>query len=257
MKELPLVFFTVLAQAAAGAFILMQIGVLMKKIDQKQATKVAMISLVIVAVAGASALTHLGQPFRAINALFGLGRSPMSNEIITCGLFGGLIFFYVIGHVKNAIPETTLNVIGYLSAIVGVALIILIPGVYQLETIPSWNTGFTSLQMVLTAIICGGAIMTVVNVSGKAWLLTALATVLWFALTPSYFLFLSQVNAELHQQDLWFWGAKYALLALGVLMLVAAAGAQHARSAVFASLLIVSGEVAGRIGFYDLWAIGM
>ncbi|MGP8305224.1 dimethyl sulfoxide reductase anchor subunit family protein [Vibrio sp. YIC-376] len=261
MKELPLVFFTVLAQASAGAFILMQICALMKKIDQKQATKIAMISLVMVVVAGVSALTHLGQPFRAMNALFGLGRSPMSNEIITCGLFGGLVFLYAVGNLKKMIPEATVNIIGYLSAIAGVALIILIPNVYQLETIPAWNTGFTSLQMVLTAVICGGAILTAVNVGGKAWLLTALATVLLFALTPGYFSFLSQANVELHQQDMLFWGAKYALLALGVLILVAAAfmtkGAQNARLAALASVLIVVGEIAGRIGFYDLWAIGM
>lgn len=261
MKELPLVFFTVLAQASAGAFILTQICASMKKIDQKQATKLAIICLIMVGVAGISALTHLGQPFRAINALFGMGRSPMSNEIITCALFGGLVFLFVVGNLKKTIPEATVNIFGYLGAIAGIALIILIPAVYQLETIPAWNTGFTSLQMVLTAVICGGAIMTAVNLGGKAWLLTAVATVLLFALTPSYFSFLSQANVEFHQQDMLFWGAKYALLALGVLILVVATfmakGAQNARLAAFASVLIVVGEIAGRIGFYDLWAIGM
>lgn len=261
MKELPLVFFTVLAQASAGAFILMQLCALMKKIDQKQATKVAMVSFVMVVIAGVSALTHLGQPLRAINAMFGMGRSPMSNEIVTCGLFGGLVFLYVVGNVKETLPEATVKIIGYLAAFAGVALIALIPSVYQLETVPAWNTGFTTLQMVLTAVICGGAIMTAVNAGGKAWLLTVLATVLLFALTPGYFSFLSQANVEFHQQDIVFWGAKYAFLAVGVLILVAAAfmtrGSQNARLAAFASVLIVVGEIAGRIGFYDLWAIGM
>ncbi len=261
MKELPLVFFTVLAQASAGAFILMQLCSAMKKINQSQANKIAMISLVMVVIAGLSAITHLGQPLRAINALFGMGRSPMSNEIITCGLFGGLVFLYVVGNLKKTIPEATVNIFGYLAAIAGLALIILIPAVYQLETIPAWNTSFTSLQMVLTAVICGGAIMTAINVNGKGWLLTSIATVLLFALTPSYFSFLAQSNVEFHQQDMLFWGAKYALLAIGVVVLVAAAfmakGAQNARLAALASVLIVVGEIAGRIGFYDLWAIGM
>ncbi len=261
MKELPLVFFTVLAQASAGAFFLMQICASMKKIEQQQATKLAMISLGMVVVVGISALTHLGQPFRAVNALFGLGRSPMSNEIITCGLFGGLVFLYVVGRLKNLFPDVMVTFWGYLAALAGLALILLIPDVYQLETVPAWNTGFTSLQMVLTAIICGGAILMSVNVNGKSWLLTAFATVLWFALSPAYFSFLSQANVELHQQDMLFWGAKYALLALGVLILVVAAftdkGAQHARLAGLASVLIFVGEIVGRIGFYDLWAIGM
>lgn len=261
MKELPLVFFTVLAQASAGAFILLQIGTLLKKVDHKQATKLAMITLIMVVIAGVSALTHLGQPLRAINALFGLGRSPMSNEIITCGLFGGLVFLYVAAQFTKSIPASAGRLFGYFGAIAAAALIILIPSVYQLDTIPAWDTGFTSLQMVLTAVICGGAIMTAVNAGSKAWLLSAIATVLLFALTPEYFSFLSQANVEFHQQDMLFWGAKYALLALGVLLLVAAAlmakGLRTARLATLASVLLVVGEIAGRIGFYDLWAIGM
>lgn len=103
--------------------------------------------------------------------------------------------------------------------------------------------------------------MTANNVGGKAWLLTAIATVVLFALTPGYFSFLSQANVQFHQQDMLFWEAKYALLALGLVMLIAAAfmtkGTQNARLAALASVLIVVGEIAGRIGFYDLWAIGM
>jgi len=261
MKELPLVFFTVLAQASAGAFILMQLCAAMKKIDQNQANKVALVSLVMVMIAGISALTHLGQPFRAMNALFGMGRSPMSNEIISCAVFGGLVFLYVVGSLKKTMSESLVNIFGYLGAIAGLALIVLITKVYQLETIPAWNTPITSLQMVLTAVLCGGAIMTAVNTGGKGWVLTALATLVLFVVTPGYFSFLSQVNGEFSQQDTLIWATKYALISIGLLLLVVAVfsakGAQNARLATLASVLIVVGEIAGRIGFYDLWAIGM
>ena len=54
---------------------------------------------------------------------------------------------------------------------------------------------------------------------------------------------------------------KYALISIGLLLLVVAVfsakGVQNARLATLASVLIVVGEIAGRIGFYDLWAIGM
>lgn len=258
MKELPLVFFTVLAQASAGAFILMQLSLSMKKMEQKPADRIALIAFMMVAVAGISALTHLGQPLRAVNALFGMGRSPMSNEIITCAVYAGLVFVYLIAGLKNWLSAGMQTLVGYLAAIAGIVLIVLIPGVYQLDTIPAWSTSFTSVQMVLTALICGGAIVSANNIGGKSWLLTAAATIVLFAFTPSYFSFLAQVDAEIAQQDMLFWGAKYALLALGMVMLIVATrGVQSVRMATLASVFIVVGEIAGRIGFYDLWSIGM
>ena len=82
----------------------------------------------------------------------------MLYEVITA-----LVFLYVVGGMKQSMSESMVNTFGYLAAIAGIALIILIPAVYQLDTIPAWDTPFTSLQMVFTAIICGGAIMTAIT----------------------------------------------------------------------------------------------
>lgn len=261
MKELPLVFFTVLAQAAAGAFLLAQICLLLNKLNRRQAGRVGVIALVLVMIAGVSALMHLGQPLRAVNALFGLGRSPMSNEIISCALFGGLLFVYVAGEMTGRLSAAAVNWAGYVAAVAGLVLLILIPAVYQLATIPAWSTSFTTTQMLLTALICGGAILTAVHADTKGWLVTGVATLVLFALSPGYFAFLSRANVDFSQQELLFWAAKYTLLTVGMLMLIlavfAAKADSRARIATLASVLVVIGELAGRIGFYDLWAIGM
>ncbi|MFD2015563.1 dimethyl sulfoxide reductase anchor subunit family protein [Vibrio olivae] len=159
MHELPLVFFTVLAQASAGLFILMTLNkLIIKQPDDKAMFVSGVISLVIVGVAGFSAILHLGQPFRAINALFGTGRSPMSNEIVSCSIYGGLLFAhlavsYLRPQMTNAIKASRIA-----TAIAGIALLVLIPKVYTIETIPQWNTSYTMIQMLLAAFTAGGAL---------------------------------------------------------------------------------------------------
>ena len=51
--------------------------------------------LIMLGVWGALAMTHLGQPLRAFNVVFGLAHfSPLSLEIATTGAFGGAVFVY-------------------------------------------------------------------------------------------------------------------------------------------------------------------
>lgn len=117
-----------------------------------------MVSLILVGVAGFSAILHLGQPFRAINALFGAGRSAMSNEIISCAVYGGFVFLAVlIMHYKLG-SKAIINALSGLVVISALALITLIPRVYNFDTVVHWHTGYTSLQMVLTSVVLGGAL---------------------------------------------------------------------------------------------------
>ncbi len=263
MKELPLVFFTVLAQASAGTFLLMWLLRLVKPQTFTAATinKLTITAIALVAIAGVCAIFHLGQPLRAINALFGIGRSPMSNEIITCAVYGGFTFAFLVSRYLDAIPVLLSTVCGWLAALAAAYLIYSIPQVYQLETIAAWNTHFTGWQMTMTAVMCGGAIVAALTSSRLAGAISTLAIVLLVATLPSYFAFLGDAGASFAHGDLYFWVAKAALLLLGMVMLVVYLSRSQVmlnnRLPLIASGVIVVAEIAGRIGFYDLWAIGM
>ena len=84
--ELPLVFFTVLAQCAVGGYLLV-IAHLNSIPDGKQRRLVAMKTIFFVlafmTIGFASSTMHLGSPLRAFNSLNRVGGSGLSNEILT------------------------------------------------------------------------------------------------------------------------------------------------------------------------------
>lgn len=261
MHELPLVFFTVLAQASVGLFVIMTMLTMLKKANDAQMDKAAIISLIFVMIAGGSAIMHLGQPLRALNALFGAGRSPMSNEILICAIFGACVFAYVAANGLSWVSTAMKSAISVVGSIAGLGLIFTIPQVYQLDSIPTWNTPITSIQLLLTALICGGALATSLTKQKVGCVISCVAILILLAISPYYFAFLNHAGADITGIDSWFWGAKFVLLTIGFVLLVIysalAKSMLNPRLAYIASGLFVIAEIAGRIGFYDLWAIGM
>lgn len=92
LHELPLVFFTVFAQAVVGAFIGLCV-VLLTSQGKASADRLhyAMTVLwVLMALGFVASTTHLGSPERAFNALNRVGASDLSNEIFTGSIFFAL-----------------------------------------------------------------------------------------------------------------------------------------------------------------------
>lgn len=258
MHELPLVFFTVLGQAAAGLMILNVIGRYLLKMPEDKFLRIATVAFVIAAVAGVGALFHLGRPFRAMNSLFGAIRSPMSNEILGYSFFAGVTFMtaavaYLRPHMKWAI-----NAFAVLALISGVVLLYLIPQVYTIHTIPQWFTGYTRAQMVLAAFTAGGAIAVAMFPNGLFRTVAIVALVASLAMLPGYFAYLGDVAPAKLQEGMGFWGTKVALYACTLAVVAIPARALRTPYlARFAIVLVVIAELCGRIGFYDLWSINM
>lgn len=84
LYELPLVFFTVLAQSAVGAWLVFTFVLLNEK-NTKSRTYIHKVMFVILALLGIgfiASIMHLGLPIRAFNSLNRVGSSMMSNEKI-------------------------------------------------------------------------------------------------------------------------------------------------------------------------------
>ena len=79
MHELPLVFFTVFTQSAVGAFILLLIGGAMGLIEPRRMAIGLFSVMCLFGVGVVLGTIHVGQPLRALNMLFRVGSSPMSN----------------------------------------------------------------------------------------------------------------------------------------------------------------------------------
>lgn len=258
MHELPLVFFTVLGQTAVGLFALVWLSHKLGLTTALQLKQANIVGLILVLAGLVIGTLHVGQPLRAMNMLLGIGRSPMSNEILLSSLFVamacGTVFFSVM--VKNAVLAALCNVA---TVIFGLAFAWSITQVYQLDTVPNWDTSYTSLQLWMTVLVGGGAfaILTGARQLGASALL--IGAIITLVNKPGYLSFLGQSSIELSSQQTLFWGIQILLLTLGIFVAAAALlkdKIPRATLAVSASALVI-GELAGRIAFYNLWQVAM
>jgi anaerobic dimethyl sulfoxide reductase subunit C (anchor subunit) len=160
-RDEPLVFFTVLGQAAAGSFILLsavEAGLLEwagPEVARAVSGPVFLRTLFIFGIALGASLLHLGSPQRAANALRNLRASWLSVEVLLSVLFAGLGLMAVLFRYRPVRP-TLLPVSSLLGSACALGLVGAMVQVYRRPTIAAWNTPHTHLRFFVTAFWLGG-----------------------------------------------------------------------------------------------------
>ncbi|OEF25742.1 dimethyl sulfoxide reductase anchor subunit family protein [Vibrio rumoiensis] len=161
--EFPLVIFTVLAQCAVGAYLLITTRLACVK-DELALNDLAIKSLFFVlgfmAIGFGASTMHLGSPLRAFNSLNRVGASGLSNEILTGSVFFAFAGFYWLSEVltslgKEWIGKGLRTALRYLGAISGVIFMAAMVKVYLINTVPLWDTIFTPIEFTFTVITAG------------------------------------------------------------------------------------------------------
>ncbi|KAA0536754.1 MULTISPECIES: dimethyl sulfoxide reductase anchor subunit family protein [Citrobacter] len=257
MHELPLVFFTVFTQSAVGAFILLLIGGTLGQIDRQRMAVGLFSAMCLFGVGVLLGIFHVGQPLRALNMLLQVGHSPMSNEIVLSAVFATLGGLGALGLLLNRGAASLCKGLVWLAAAVGVVFIFAIPQIYQLPTVVTWRTSYTTVMMVLTPMIGGGILAGLFGLR-LGLLVSVLAILVSFCLRPGYILSLMDADGVLTAaQSSWF-TAQVVLLAVGIVGVVAWVRLKT-NVAVLAttSLVVIAAELVGRIAFYNLWTLPM
>ncbi|MCG3727201.1 diguanylate cyclase [Vibrio cincinnatiensis] len=270
MHELPLVFFTVLGQTAVGMMLLAFIAGLMGQITPSQRHKINLIGLILFAIGMAIGGLHMGQPQRAFNLLFGLLRSPMSNEIVLSGLYFGCALLTValsfprvreIVKIKArlTISDSLHQGLNGLAVLLGLVFAWSITQVYQLETVPAWNSYYTSLHLWLTVLISGGMGALALGVYRLGSLAVIVGTITAIATRSGYMGFLNERVPHLvsAQEPFWFIYLAAVILALLAAVLGGLKKQQVKPVLLGSAMLVLVGEFAARITFYNLWWITM
>ncbi|EUD07600.1 DmsC/YnfH family molybdoenzyme membrane anchor subunit [Providencia alcalifaciens] len=258
MHELPLVFFTVLGQSAAGLFLLAYIAKKMGSIDDNQLKTANIIGFIIVMIGLGIGALHVGQPLRFFNMLLGVGRSPMSNEAFLSGVFVGCaaatLFF--THFVKQAALRELSNIVAVIS---GLAFVWSIPQVYNIATIANWDTQFTTLQMWTTLFVGGGALAMAIGARGLGLTSFLVGTFAIFASRASYQAFLGETAPALSAEQTGFWGFQVIVLAIALAAFVGFAIKQRSPKVplLTCAAAVLLAELSGRIAFYNLWQITM
>ncbi len=184
--EWPLVLFTVLGQCVAGGLIITGLAWLTGTENERPRIVRAMFFLwVLMGIAFIASVMHLGSPLRAFNSLNRLGHSPLSNEIASGSLFFAVGGLWWLVAVLGKMPDTLGKIWLIVAMALGVLFIFAMTRVYQIDTVPTWHNGYTTLGFFLTAFLggplLGALLLAVAGVTGPR----AFAIVSVFALVIS------------------------------------------------------------------------
>ncbi len=158
LHEWPLMFFTVIGQSVAGAFVLITAVLLCSRIPQEQRYKITLSMFGLWALMGVGfllSMMHMGSPLRAFNSMLRFGHSALSNEIVSGSVFFAAGGFYWLLSALKKLPRVADKPFLLLVSILAVIFIYAISRVYQIETVPTWFNHYTSLQFILTSLIAG------------------------------------------------------------------------------------------------------
>lgn len=156
--EWPLMVFTVLGQFVVGGVMVMGLAIITGNLTDRQSKSVhgTMFFLwLLMALAFIASVMHLGTPIRAFNSLNRFGASALSNEIASGALFfavGGL--YWLLAIVKK-MPRQVGKVWLVITMALGLLFVYAMTRVYQIDTVPTWHNGYTTLNFFLSVFIGG------------------------------------------------------------------------------------------------------
>lgn len=155
--EWPLALFTVLGQCVVGGVVVTGLAWLSAEGDRaKQRIVRAMFFLwALMGLGFLASAMHMGSPLRAMNSLNRIGHSALSNEIA-----GGILFFAVGGGwwllmTLRKMPAALGKPWLVATMLLGGMFVWLMSRVYLIDTVPTWNNGYTSLGFFMTVLLAG------------------------------------------------------------------------------------------------------
>ena len=156
--EIPLIFFTLFAQMAIGAFgtiFMIYLGLS----DKQVAGRITFIPLLAVGAAITVALLvsffHLGTPKNAWRALNHMRKSWLSREILFTSGFAGCWVILTGLKLFRIGAFSVWASLAALTAFCGLAALYAMQRVYQLRSVPAWNAGRTLLEFSISTVVLG------------------------------------------------------------------------------------------------------
>lgn len=148
--EVSLAVFTTLAPAGAVAFmVLAAVRIFMHdKATAQRLDRAVAVPFAVALLGFVISATHLGTPANALYVLLGVGRSPLSNEVLAAAVFLGAVGTYWLASFGRRFPDWLAR--AWLAVACGVGAVFLwcTSLAYSVSTVPTWNTSWTPLALV-------------------------------------------------------------------------------------------------------------
>ncbi|MFW3712242.1 DmsC/YnfH family molybdoenzyme membrane anchor subunit [Klebsiella quasipneumoniae subsp. similipneumoniae] len=180
--EWPLVLFTVLGQCVVGATLFSGL-VWLELGDQREARQRLVRSMffiwLLMGIGFLASVMHLGSPLRAFNSLNRVGASALSNEIASGALFFAVGGFWWLLAVLEKMPAALGKIWLVITLLLGLLFILAMTRVYQIDTVPTWYTGYTTSAFFLTVLLSGplfaALLLQMAKVDVNGWFIAGLS----------------------------------------------------------------------------------
>ncbi|CCH48411.1 dimethyl sulfoxide reductase anchor subunit family protein [Pseudodesulfovibrio piezophilus] len=245
--ELPLVFFTVLSQAAIGIALTAAVRA-RGGVDSDNAQRQWRMTAGLMVVGLIASLFHLGHPTGAPNALKHLSTAWLSREVLSAGLFVGLAILAAFSVGKKGNP-----VLALLGAVLGLVVIFSTGMTYAPPAYPAVNNALPATFFLTTAVILGAGFASWFAGGERQPLLARIFTtglvvgVVLYLVAPCVWLSGGKVMRLTGQA--WFASGLY-WTHVGVLVVSLAVMVKTRTIPVWLPILVLFGELAGRAGFF-------
>ena len=180
--EWPLVLFTVLGQCVVGATLISGL-VWLELADQREARQRLVRSMffiwLLMGIGFLASVMHLGSPLRAFNSLNRVGASALSNEIASGALFFAVGGFWWLLAVLEKMPAALGKIWLVIALLLGLLFVLAMTRVYQIDTVPTWYTGYTTSAFFLTVLLSGplfaALLLQMAKVDVNGWFIAGLS----------------------------------------------------------------------------------
>lgn len=171
-----LVVFTILSQMAVGSFVVLGLvhTYAMRKAGIEEADRLSDRALLVIgpvlALGMLASLLHLGSPINAYKAVGNLGTSWLSREILFGVIFAVLGALFALMQWRKIGTFALRNVLAWITALVGLAMIYSMSHIYMIPTQPTWDTVATPIFFFTTTFLLGMLAMGAAFVANYAYL---------------------------------------------------------------------------------------
>ena len=180
--EWPLVLFTVLGQCVVSATLISGL-VWLELADQREARQRLVRSMffiwLLMGIGFLASVMHLGSPLRAFNSLNRVGASALSNEIASGALFFAVGGFWWLLAVLEKMPAALGKIWLVITLLLGLLFVLAMTRVYQIDTVPTWYTGYTTSAFFLTVLLSGplfaALLLQMAKVDVNGWFIAGLS----------------------------------------------------------------------------------
>ena len=157
LNEITLVLFTSIAPAGVVGFIMMA-WVAFSATDKARADAASrhlVIPLALAITGLIASATHLGTPANALYVISGIGRSPLSNEVVAAVAFLAIGGVYWIASFRDDMPKIVRRISLAAASVAGVAFVTFIALAYSVPSVPTWNLPPAPLTLWLCGLSSG------------------------------------------------------------------------------------------------------